>query len=194
MGPVPAENRPALYKIVSPTGECVNNGHGTWPLPTADKPGEWWEVSGEIRACFNGLHLASREQVDGWWKRNTVVFRAEVDGELWDAGDKYVARRVRLLPRQIPGPDFKALVARLKRADALFHRRMRKADKVLGKTLSVVWLNYMDSLGHYAIKHMPEKYVVAYAQRKAAVEEAKRLHNKVILKVNRQFTVARMPD
>lgn len=117
-----------FYKVTGPNGEAVWSGHGTWPLPTDTEPGEWWEVEGELEACRNGLHICTADQLVTWLRDGGVIWRAEVEGEALDAGGKYVARKVRLLPGPIPcegvasyegaGPDSPADTRALERAKA----------------------------------------------------------------------------
>ena len=94
-GPYPI---PALYKVVGPNGEPVNGGHDDWPLPGADAAGEWRAISGPLEACRNGLHLTSAADIKHWMTSGALVYRAETTGPVYDAGQKFVAARVRLLP------------------------------------------------------------------------------------------------
>jgi len=106
-----------LYKLVGPNGECINGGSGDWPLPTDTEPGAWRSVDGPLEACRNGLHLTDRDHIDAWAGDSVAVaYAVETDGPVIDAGEKYVAQRVRLLPRKRPAPDMVAAVARYRRA------------------------------------------------------------------------------
>ena len=55
------------------------------------------EINGPLVECEHGYHLATLEQLIGWL--NARIFVAETDGELIEAsdGDKWVARKVRLV-------------------------------------------------------------------------------------------------
>jgi hypothetical protein len=134
-----------LYKIVGPNGECLNGGAGDWPLPIGDKPGEWRTVDGPLSACRNGLHLATAEQLPTWlpqgrYTQPCVVYAVETDGPLIDAGEKWIAGKVRLLPRSKPMPDFVKLRAKRDRA-AL------KADKARTVKVPDAWRTYLGAVG-----------------------------------------------
>jgi hypothetical protein len=70
-------------------------------LPTKDKPGKWHEANGLLAVCDNGLHLTDHEHIYRLWMRRFTdrVFLAEHKGALLSDlnGDKYAARKVRLL-------------------------------------------------------------------------------------------------
>lgn len=136
-----------LYKIVGPNGECLNGGSGDWPLPIDGKPGEWRTVDGPLEACRNGLHLATDAQVPHWYNayQGGIVYRVETDGPLLDNGDKWVAGKVRLLPRR----DSRA--ADMVKAAALLERRKRAALRKLNevKATAVVpdaWRSYLSAI------------------------------------------------
>ena len=88
-----------LFKILN-DGKSCNGGDYTWSLPSKNDdgswiPGEWTEpVDGELVACENGYHLADRSQLVQWLDKD--IYEAEAE-EAFDDGDKWVARRVRLL-------------------------------------------------------------------------------------------------
>ena len=92
-----------LYKVLDANGCSCNGGDLQWSLPTKNDdgswtPGEWMpEIEGKLVECKNGYHLATLEQLIGWL--NARIFVAETDGELIEAsdGDKWVARKVRLV-------------------------------------------------------------------------------------------------
>lgn len=140
----------AYYKIVGPAGEPMHGGSGAWPLPIDGQPGAWREVSGPIVPCTNGLHLTTREHLHSWIPRGQTftIYRAEVDGEVVDAGEKVAARRVRLLPRTVdhPAPDMPALDAAkaraYERAERAYKRAMRPAPSIPDR-----WRTYLDSIG-----------------------------------------------
>lgn len=166
----------ALYKIVGPNGECLNGGSGTWSLPCHHAttpggdgcsrpdhrragegwgaPGDWWDVDGEVVACRNGLHLATRAQVPQWYRTGGTVYRAETKGELIDHGDKFVARSVRLLPRDKPAPDIEPLRMAVRRAADKVRRAADKRDRAVrraakARTVKVpaAWRNYLLAVG-----------------------------------------------
>jgi hypothetical protein len=86
-----------LYKVLNEHGAPNNGGKGTWPLPTAEGPGDWIEVTGPLVPCRTGLHLCDGElQLLGWL--GPRIFVAEHDGErIGHEDDKIVVRRARLL-------------------------------------------------------------------------------------------------
>jgi hypothetical protein len=86
-----------FYKVIMPDGSPTHGGSGLWPLPSADAPGAWREVTGDIVPCSNGLHVCTADQLAVWADvSGAVVYRAETAGPPIDAGNKYVARKVRL--------------------------------------------------------------------------------------------------
>ena len=86
-----------LYKILV-DGKSCSGGHLTWSLPTKAKPGDWHAIRGKIIPCSVGLHLT--DDPVAWWTPGCQVYEVEAVGVSLIEGDKYVARRVRLL-RQI---------------------------------------------------------------------------------------------
>ena len=82
-----------LYKITGPEGQSIHGGTGKWPLP---ETGKWRSVRGSLAACERGLHLVDEAHLAQWVKLDTVVWEAEHEGDLIDAGDKFVARKARL--------------------------------------------------------------------------------------------------
>ncbi len=80
-----------LYKVTKVDGSSMHGGHGRWTV------GRWRRVKGPLVACRHGLHLATIAQLPLYL--GPVIWRAETDGELIDAGDKWVARRARITSR-----------------------------------------------------------------------------------------------
>lgn len=120
----------ALYKILC-DGCSIHGGDMEWSLPTADGPGDWHAVEGDLVRCKNGLHLTadpSRRWSGSRWDPVPECYLVETEGEVlhepaW--GDEYVARKVRLVRRLswaelaalgITPPDGAGLVATKKRA------------------------------------------------------------------------------
>jgi len=89
-----------FYKVIAADGSPVHGGRGTWSLPTDTEPGEWWEVEGDIVPCHSGLHITDLENLDTWAQQqgDHLIYRAEVEGDVIDHGNKFVARKMRLLP------------------------------------------------------------------------------------------------
>lgn len=166
-----------LYKIVGPNGECLNGGSGAWSLPDGDKPGEWREVGGPIVPCRNGLHLATAAQLPQWYHTDSesVVYRAETDGPLLDHGDKWVAVKVRLLPRSRPMPDFA-------RARALDDKRRKRAARLLNTTVPATWREYLTRIGDVTL---PAAHPGATYQ--AVLRDAQRAHDAAIARAEAAY-------
>ena len=79
------------YKVTAEDGSAYHGGSGKW------RKGRWRSVKGDLVACENGLHLCRADQLVPWL--GPVIWEAEVDGEVIDAGDKVVARRARVVRR-----------------------------------------------------------------------------------------------
>lgn len=87
-----------LYKITTPDGCPCHGGSGTWNLPHDGQPGEWREAKGKLVPCENGLHLVRGSQLLRWLpNQESRLWLAETDGPVIDHGDKFVARKVRLV-------------------------------------------------------------------------------------------------
>lgn len=138
---------PRLYKIVGTDGSPVNGGSGLWPLPepmfmegaTRMLPGLWREIEGEIEPCRNGLHLASAEQLPHWlgsWGtgegagNGRVIYAVETQGPVVNAGEKYVARKVRLLPH--PAERMPDMAREAEKRDKALAGAVKARDKALG--------------------------------------------------------------
>ena len=85
--------RERLWKVTGPNGESIHGGSLVWSLPTADGPGEWHEVAGDLRICSHGLHL-TREPAR-WWQNGARCFRVEWEECGGEQDDKIVVRRAR---------------------------------------------------------------------------------------------------
>jgi hypothetical protein len=82
------------YKFLRRDGTGVFTGF-EWPLP-GDGPGGWVEVAAPA-PCRAGVHACSTAQLPLWL--GPVLYEAELDGEVVDAGMKLVAPRGRLTRR-----------------------------------------------------------------------------------------------
>ena len=91
-----------LFKVLNVNGLPYHGGSGRWPLPENGSAGEWLEVRGKLVDCENGLHLCRVRDLPLWF--GPVIFAAELDGEWFDAGNKIIARKARLL-RQLAWDD-----------------------------------------------------------------------------------------
>lgn len=91
------------YKVLNVDGSVYHGGVGSWPLPEGDRPGTWMEITGNLRACENGLHLCRRQDLVHWL--GPAIFEAEYeDSEVLYEETKIVVRRARLV-RQLPWDD-----------------------------------------------------------------------------------------
>ena len=91
-----------FYKLTGEQGEAIHGGSGTWPLPTADGPGDWLTAAGPLVPCENGLHVLRREHVLFEWI-GPVLWRVEVDAAgLIEDATKCVVARARLIERVEP--------------------------------------------------------------------------------------------
>jgi hypothetical protein len=68
-----------------------------WPLPDAERPGEWVRAEGSIGLCVNGIHAASSEQLPQWL--GYEIWEIELDGEVIEEEPALVASQARLLRR-----------------------------------------------------------------------------------------------
>lgn len=80
-----------LYKVTDVDGSSVNGGRGRWTV------GRWRTVRGPLEPCRHGLHLTTVAQLPHWI--GPIIWRAETDGELLEAEDKWVARKARIVSR-----------------------------------------------------------------------------------------------
>ena len=184
-----------LYKIVGPNGECLNGGDGDWSLPVGDAPGDWRTVEGPLEACRNGLHVATAEQVPTWLNpERGVVYRVEVRADpdrpelpyLIDAGSKWVARSVRLLPRSKPAPDIAALQRKRDRA-------MARARKALDVAVPERWRAYLTAVG---FTKLPAAHPAAQYQNASVAAHAawSRAHRKAQADYDAAVMRGAMPD
>jgi hypothetical protein len=93
---------PLLYKVLGEDGAAIHGGSGKWPLPHDGEPGEWLEVSGDIRCCTNGLHLVANPMP--WLQKGAHLFLAEPDLKMpMDfRSDKGAFTRARLIGEVTP--------------------------------------------------------------------------------------------
>lgn len=175
------EALPTLYKIVGPAGEPLNGGSGTWPLPVDGKPGEWWDIDGPLEACRHGLHLTDADHLSQWLPGNrpAVVYQAETRGPVINAGEKYVAASVRLLPRSRPMPDFDAAERKRKRAIA-------RAGKLLDVAVPPVWRAYLLGVGTLPAGHPGAVY-------QTRLRDARDAHAAAVRKAEDTYRRAIMP-
>jgi len=191
-----------LYKITGPNGECLNGGSGSWDLPTATEPGAWWRVAGDIVACHNGLHLASREQLDRWLPQRDgtpyVIHRAETDGDILNNGDKYVVSAARLLPRRVPAPDLAAEQARFNdarnRAMTPANRARKRADRAFARLSPAQgYLAHVQGMtlpeGH-PLRAEQDRYATAKATYNAAVRAAADRYDRAVAPAAKRYAAA----
>lgn len=181
---VPTASVGPLYKVTGPAGECLNGGSGDWPLPGPATPGAWREIVGPVAACRNGLHLATAAQLSHWLPDRGLyrVWRAEVrDAEIVDAGEKYVAAAVRLLP-----PDTRAerryaaavkrQTAEARRADREYRAALKAADRLPVGPNADAWRDYLRAAGgaSHVLPRLsgPTREAAAEADRREAAHRA----------------------
>ena len=66
-----------------------------WPLPDAERPGEWVCADGPIGLCVNGIHAANPEQLPHWL--GTEIWEIELGGDVVREEAALVASQARLL-------------------------------------------------------------------------------------------------
>ena len=95
-----------LYKILVDQKSC-HGGDLVWDLPKKVKgkwvPGQWHEISGDLKICHTGLHLTT--QPFDWYKWGCVCYEAEAREIVEWQEDKCVAHKVRLL-KEVPHPQW----------------------------------------------------------------------------------------
>ena len=84
------------YKVLLGDQSC-HGGQQTWPLPTADGPGEWLRYDGRLVPCKAGFHVTVNPAK--WYDRGgLIVYRVEVRGAVEACSDdKRVCSEVRLV-------------------------------------------------------------------------------------------------
>lgn len=91
-----------FYKLLKADGTAPFTGH-IYSLPTDHLPGTWMPpVLGELSPCANGYHVCRLRHLTSWLSCGDRLFEVEVQwpdtpGSLFDAGNKAVARSIRLL-------------------------------------------------------------------------------------------------
>jgi hypothetical protein len=84
------------YKFLSSGSIGLFSRH-VWPTPTADAPGEWVRVDGEIQPCLNGVHTCTRAQLVEWL--DDELWEVELDGSVLEADGQLIAAAGRLIHR-----------------------------------------------------------------------------------------------
>jgi hypothetical protein len=84
------------YKFLS-SGATGLFSRFVWPTPTADGPGEWVRVEGELEPCLNAIHACTRTQLVEWL--DDELWEIELDGALLEADGELVAPAGRLIRR-----------------------------------------------------------------------------------------------
>lgn len=191
------DTMPQLYKLVGPAGECVNGGSGDWPLPTATEPGAWREVDGPLQACVNGLHLTDAAHIRHWARGSVILYRAEVDGEAFDEGEKWVARRVRLLPRRkaatvVDATGFAAAEARRKRALDRIRKAAGRAEAALSKPTATEYLSRIAG-GKLPVGHPLADKAKAVTAYQAAVAAIRATANAKAVPIENRYQAAIAP-
>lgn len=68
-----------------------------WPLPEADRPGDWVRAAGPIALCINGIHASTPEQLPHWL--GTELWEIELAGDVLEDEAALVASEARLVRR-----------------------------------------------------------------------------------------------
>jgi len=90
------------YKVVV-DGKSCHGGGLVWPMPTADGPGEWVRVDGELSMCSRGIHLT--DDPTRWYVVNCQIFEVEPDEIVKeDERDRKGLCRAARLVRQVTDP------------------------------------------------------------------------------------------
>lgn len=84
------------YKFLSSGAIGLFSRH-VWPTPTANTPGQWVRVDGEIRECLNGVHACAKAQLVEWL--DDELWEIELDGSVLEADGLLIARAGRLIRR-----------------------------------------------------------------------------------------------
>jgi hypothetical protein len=102
---VESVSAPQRFFKVLVDGKSCHGGSFSWSLPNG-QPGEWHGHTGALRICQSGFHLTS--DPIRWWKPDSKVFEAEIDGDVGSSpaeDDKVCVRKCRLL-REVEWSEF----------------------------------------------------------------------------------------
>ncbi len=84
------------YKFLSSGAIGLFSRHA-WPTPTADAPGEWVRVDGEIQQCLNGVHACAKERLVEWL--DDELWEIELGDPVLEADEELIAPAGRLIRR-----------------------------------------------------------------------------------------------
>ncbi len=84
------------YKFLS-SGAVGLFSRQAWPVPTADAPGEWVRVDGELQPCLNGVHACPKTLLVEWL--DDELWEIELDSPVLEADGELIARAGRLIRR-----------------------------------------------------------------------------------------------
>ena len=84
------------YKFLSP-GAVGLFSRLAWPTPTADAPGDWVRVDGEIQPCLTGIHACAKARLVEWL--DDELWEIELDGPVLEAEGELIAPAGRLIRR-----------------------------------------------------------------------------------------------
>ncbi len=84
------------YKFLSSGAIGLFSRHA-WPTPTAEAPGEWVRVDGEIQQCRNGVHACAEARLVEWL--DDELWQIELDGAVVEADGELIAPAGRLIRR-----------------------------------------------------------------------------------------------
>ena len=90
--------RPTYYKWLTPDHRGVY-GHGdyTGHLPHGKRPGKWLPAIADPETCRRGYHVVTASHLpEHWGKVGSVLYVAEVRGEIVTDTDKLACEQIRL--------------------------------------------------------------------------------------------------
>lgn len=86
-------------KVVTGNMQAKNGGRHTFDEPKNGQPGEWSSIDDSklVELCQVGFHFTDIAHLGSWTDSTSRVFVAEIDGPWMGSGDKYIARKIRLV-------------------------------------------------------------------------------------------------
>lgn len=84
------------YKFLS-SGAIGLFSRYAWPTPTADAPGDWVRIDGEIQQCRKGIHACTRAGLVEWL--DDELWEIELDGPVVEIDEEVIAPAGRLIRR-----------------------------------------------------------------------------------------------
>jgi len=127
-----------LFKCLGVRGKPIHGGTGCWPLPKRSTrgwvPGEWLEVTGDLRPCANGLHLCTADQLLDWVAPRVYVAEFAPGSQVMQGHMTLVGEKARLLRplESWRGPTLRRFgLACVKRIESILDHDGRKAIELV---------------------------------------------------------------